>query len=45
LAKKDLDKAVLKAMDGALTYVIKKGELIHEKTVKARNELICKIMH
>lgn len=45
LALRDLDRAVLKGMDLTLVYIIQKGEMIHKKTVLARNELLYKIKH
>lgn len=38
--KKDLDKAILIALDITIKEVINKGELLHPATVKARNYLI-----
>lgn len=39
----DLDKAVLLSMDGTIKYIINKGALLHEETIKARNFMILKI--
>ena len=42
LAEKDLDRAVLKALDNSIIHVIAKGGLIHPNTIEARlfiNEL------
>ncbi len=39
-ADRDLDRAVLQAMDGTLRYVIDRGRLIHPLTVEARNWLL-----
>jgi len=39
MAKEDLDKAVLHALDQSLMFVIKKGALAHPNTLYARNEL------
>ncbi|HEY5563460.1 MAG TPA: bis(5'-nucleosyl)-tetraphosphatase (symmetrical) YqeK [Clostridiaceae bacterium] len=40
LAFKDLNKAMLKAFDMTLNYVIEGGKLIHPLTIKARNYII-----
>jgi predicted HD superfamily hydrolase involved in NAD metabolism len=40
LAFKDLDAAVLMALENTIRYVIKKGELLHIDTVRARNYLL-----
>lgn len=40
LAARDLDEAVLAAMDGTLHHVIDRGLLIHPLTVEARNWLL-----
>lgn len=40
LAHKDLDKAVLKALDNSMVLVISKGRLIHPNTLEARNYMI-----
>lgn len=43
LARRDLDQAVLGAMNGTLRYVIEQGWLIHPLTVEARNWLLSQI--
>ncbi|WP_352420104.1 bis(5'-nucleosyl)-tetraphosphatase (symmetrical) YqeK [Proteiniborus sp.] len=40
LAYKDLDEALLKAMDKTIKYIIDKGQYIHPETLNARNYLI-----
>lgn len=40
LACQDLDTALIRAMDLTLTHVMRRGLLIHPRTVKARNWLI-----
>lgn len=40
MAHKDLDKAVLMAMDSTLKYLIESGSLIHIDTINARNYII-----
>lgn len=42
LALKDLDAAVLMALENTIKYVIKRGELLHLDTIMARNYLIIK---
>jgi len=42
IAFEDLDKALLKALDCVIFYVIKKGHLIHQDSIKARNYLLMK---
>lgn len=42
LAYKDLDRALFLAFDNTITFVIKKGELLHLDTVIARNDIILK---
>ena len=42
LALKDLDGALLKAMDNTIKYVIDKGWIIHCDTISARNYLVSK---
>ena len=42
LAKIDLDKAVIKALDNSLIYTIQKNELIHPDSINTRNKLITK---
>ena len=41
-ALRDLDEAVLMALEGTIKYVISKGELLHPDTIKARNYLLCR---
>ena len=43
LSYEDLDKALIKAFDNTINYVLKKGWLLHLMTVKARNYLISEI--
>ena len=40
LAEKDLDRAVLKALDNNIIYIVTKGQLIHPNTIEARNYII-----
>jgi len=40
LAYKDLDEALIYAMDNTIKYVIQKGWLIHPDTIEARNHII-----
>lgn len=40
LAFEDLDKAVLKALDHTIKFVIKKAQLLHMDTVNARNWML-----
>lgn len=42
-ANKDLDKAVLMAIDSSIIHVISRGLLIHNDSILARNDLIEKI--
>ena len=42
-ANKDLDKAVLMALDSSIIHVISRGLLIHNDSILARNDLIEKI--
>lgn len=39
-AFENIDKALLMALESSILYVIKKGELLHLETIKARNYLI-----
>jgi len=43
LAERDLDRAVLKALDNSIIHVIAKGGLIHPNTIEARNYIINKL--
>lgn len=43
LAEKDLNKALLLAMDGTIAHLIEKKRLIHPDTIEARNCLILQI--
>lgn len=43
IAFEDLDRALLKALDYAILFVIKKGDLIHQDSIKARNYLLMKL--
>ncbi len=38
-----LDKAVLYIMDSTITFLIEKGQVIHPRTVEARNDLVNKL--
>lgn len=40
LAEEDLDKALLKALESSISYVLAKGQLLHPATVEARNYLL-----
>lgn len=40
VARINLDQAVLGALDESLSYLIKKGRLMHKDTVSARNDMI-----
>lgn len=40
LAFKDIDKSISKAFDTTIVHLIKKGEIIHPDTIKARNYLL-----
>jgi predicted HD superfamily hydrolase involved in NAD metabolism len=40
LSEKDLDKAVVKALDNTITYVISNGGLLHIDTIIARNSFL-----
>ncbi len=40
IARIDLDQAVLGALDESLSYLIKKGRLMHKCTVSARNDML-----
>lgn len=42
LAEEDLNKALLKSLESSITYVLKKGQLLHPATVEARNYLLLK---
>lgn len=42
LAEEDLDKALLKALESSISYVLEKGQLLHPATVEARNYLLLK---
>lgn len=44
VAKDDLDKAVIMALDSSIKHVISKGLLIHNNSVLARNALIMEMM-
>ena len=41
-AYKNLDEAVIMALDETIKYVIDKGQLLYQKTVIARNDMIIK---
>ncbi|MEY8417014.1 bis(5'-nucleosyl)-tetraphosphatase (symmetrical) YqeK [Tissierella praeacuta] len=43
LVAKDLDKAILLAMENTITFLIEKNKLIHPDTIKARNHLIIQL--
>jgi predicted HD superfamily hydrolase involved in NAD metabolism len=40
LAKEDLDKAVFKALNNTMIYVLTTGKLLHPKTLEARNQML-----
>jgi len=42
VAYKNLDEAVIMALDETIKYVIDKGQLLYQKTVIARNDMIIK---
>ncbi|MCG0277581.1 MAG: bis(5'-nucleosyl)-tetraphosphatase (symmetrical) YqeK [Thermanaeromonas sp.] len=42
LAEEDLDKALLKALESSISYVLARGQLLHPATVEARNCLLMK---
>jgi len=44
IAEKDLDRAVLMALDKGLIYVISKGSLIHPISIEARNNILSKVV-
>ena len=43
LAKSDLNKAVIKAIDNSLVYTIQKNKLIHPDSIHTRNKLLFEI--
>lgn len=43
MAEKDLDRAVLMALDKGLIYLISKGSLIHPISIEARNNILNKV--
>lgn len=43
IAEENLDIAVVKAFDNTINYVISRGMLLYEKTVRARNDILIKI--
>lgn len=44
MAEKDLDGAVLMALDKGLIYLISKGSLIHPISIEARNNILNKVV-
>jgi len=44
MAEKDLDRAVLMALDMGLLYLISKGLLIHPVSIEARNNILNKVV-
>lgn len=42
MAEADLDKALLRALDQSIDYLIKRGGVIHPATIAARNEILLK---
>jgi len=44
MAEKDLDRAVLMALDKGLLYLISKGSLIHPISIEARNNILSKVV-
>jgi len=43
LAEENLDLALLKSFDSTICYVLQRGLLLYEKTVKARNYILLKL--
>ncbi|MDK2856197.1 MAG: hypothetical protein PWQ86_1410 [Bacillota bacterium] len=43
LAEQDLDRALLRAMEGTIRYVLQRGLLLHPQTVRARNSLLAEM--
>ncbi|SCY84234.1 bis(5'-nucleosyl)-tetraphosphatase (symmetrical) YqeK [Alkaliphilus peptidifermentans] len=43
IAEEDLDKAVLKALDNTIVYVLSINKLLHPNTIEARNEILMNI--
>jgi len=41
----DLDKSILMALDNTIKYVIEIGQLIHEDSIYARNDLLIKLKY
>lgn len=41
LSFENLDKALLRAFDNTIKYVVDNGQLLHYDTIKARNYLLC----
>lgn len=44
LAKENLEKAYLQALDNSIKYVVDKGQMIHPGSIDSRNELLIKFM-
>ena len=44
MAEKDLDRAMLMALDSGLLYLIGKGLLIHPVSIEARNNILSKVV-
>jgi len=44
MAEKNLDRAVLMALDKGLIYLINKGSLIHPISIEARNNILSKVV-
>lgn len=42
IAQRDLDKALLLALDQSIFYILEEGGLIHPATIEARNDLLIK---
>jgi predicted HD superfamily hydrolase involved in NAD metabolism len=45
LAYRDLDKAMLMALDQSIRYILARSRLLHPATIEARNELLMKKMY
>jgi predicted HD superfamily hydrolase involved in NAD metabolism len=43
LAYKDFDRALLKTYDGIISFILKKEQLLHPDTAKARNALLMEL--
>jgi predicted HD superfamily hydrolase involved in NAD metabolism len=43
LAEEDLDRAVFKALNNTMIYVLRTGKLLHPNTLEARNQMLLEI--